>query len=449
MNGRTILRDLVLPVAMMAGFGTFFWGIRGTGGYGGTMGGLFAGTGWAILWYFLSNNDKGTDTDGIGVRPIATRWAILSITIGIMVGGFHGYGQFISWIQGSWKIIGGTPGTTVDVDPAWGFLGLLQCGLCWGGLAGAVLGWAIPGSGDWLRARRAWILRTIFAVAGGLAGYIFFLSFPSLLMPLYGSVYYDMSTCLQCNRAVETAASSAVQFGIFAGIFIAEIVLKNWRGVTISVIMAAGFGVAFVIGSGWFFTPLPSSWKAWEMSIGAMGGASIGFAHFFVNRSVKKQDSRTFAITERMFQPATKQSVVFGHNLPLVLGMSLALYNGMKPEDGFAKLFFSGDVSAISVVMGITYAAIAAMWVFFVVSINFTYKVRYHNRRWFGKPLLQVFMVQGILIAIGFMTTLVPDVPLPESVAFVATTYVWGLCIGGAALFGVVLMDHFTGKGTR
>jgi hypothetical protein len=445
MNVRTILRDLVLPVAMTAGFGAFFWGIRGTGGYGGSMGGLFAGTGWAVLWYFLANNDKGAID---GVRPLASRWAFFAIVVGIAVGGLHGYGQFISWIKGSWRILN-NPVTFVDVNPAWGFLGLLQCGLTWGGMAGVVLGWATPGNGDRQAAKRAWKIRAIFGSCGAALGLGFAIAFPGLLMPLYGSSYYGLTTCDQCTRAIETAISSAIQFGIFTGFFAAEIVNKNWRGLTISLIMAVGFGAGFVLASGWFFTTLSSSWKAWEMSIGAIGGASIGVAHFVTNRPVLMEERRIFATTERMFQPATKRSIVFGHNLPLVLGMSLSLFNGLKPEDGFAELFFKGDAAAISVVMGITYAVMAAMWMLFVISVIFTYKDDCQGKRWFGRPLVQAIVIQGILVAIGFMTTLMPVVPLPASVAFVAGTYVVGLAIGGGALAGVSIIDFSTERASR
>ncbi len=446
MNVKTVFRDLVLPVAMTAGFGAFFWGIRGTGGYGGAMGGLFAGTGWAVLWYFLSNNDKDKSAAG-SVRPLATRWAILALAAGIAVGGFHGYGQFISWIKGSWMI---KPGTPVDVDPAWGFLGLLQCGLSWGGTAGAMLGWAIPGNGDWRRARFAWVIRTAFGATGAIAGLVIALAFPGMLIPLYGSSYYsDPAAITQCTRAIETALSSAVQFGLFAGFLAAEIMLKNWRGLAISIIMAAGFGAGFVLASGWFFTTLPSSWKAWEMSIGAIGGASIGVAHFVTNRFVSKEGRGVFAITEHMFQPPTKYSVVFGHNHPLVLGMSVALFNGMKPEDGFAELFFDGDATATSAVMGITYAVILVMWMLFAVSVIFAFRVDCQGKRWFGRPLIQVIVIQCVLVAIGFMTTLVPVVPLPASVAFVAGTYVVGLVIGGGALAGIAAIDFITKRSSH
>ncbi|MBN2152889.1 MAG: hypothetical protein JW839_15665 [Candidatus Lokiarchaeota archaeon] len=441
MDVKTVFRDLVLPVAMMSGFGAFFWGIRGTGGYGGSMGGLFAGTGWAVLWYFISNDDKVEGAAG-GARSLASRWAILALGIGIMVGGFHGYGQFNSWIKGSWTI---QPGTPVDVDPAWGFLGLLQCGLSWGGTAGALLGWAAPGSGDWRRARFTWVIRTAFGLTGALFGLVFAMAFPGLLMPLYGSSYYsDLAACPQCTRAIQTAISSSVQFGLFAGFLAAEIVLKNWRGVATSAIMAAGFGAGFVFGSGWFFVSLPGSWKAWEMTIGAVGGASIGVTHFVANRRVVQGEPGLFTVTERVFQAPASYEVVFGHNLPLALGMSISLFNGMKPADGFAENFFAGDAAATSVVMGFTYAAIAAMWVFFALSVVFTFVSSLRGKRWFGRPLVQVLVIQGILVTIGFMTTLVPVVPLPAGVAFVAGTYIVGLAIGGGALAGMAVIDRFT-----
>lgn len=48
--------------------GAFFWAIRGTSGFGGWNGGLFAGLGWGILWYFFSHF-----AGGAARRPFATR----------------------------------------------------------------------------------------------------------------------------------------------------------------------------------------------------------------------------------------------------------------------------------------------------------------------------------------------------------------------------------------
>lgn len=448
MQGKTILRDLVLPVAMMAGFGTLFWGIRGTGGYGGSMGALFAGTGWAVLWYFLSNNDNNHNFDHGetgGARPLATRWAVLAIGAGIMIGGFHGYGQFISWIEGSWRIIGGTPGVTIEVDPAWGFLGLLQCGLSWGGTAGVMLGWAARGDGNRNAARRAWIVRGVLGVSGAIAGLVIALVFPGLLVPHYGSSYFaDLGSCLQCTRAIDTAISSAVQFGLFVGLLTAEISLKNWRGVTTAMITGAGFGIAFVVAAGWFFTSIPWSWKCWEMSIGAIGGASIGITFFVANRRVARGSASPalFPVHESMFHPPTRHEIVFGHNLLLVLGMSTAVYNGMKPGDGFAGNFFSSDPVATDVVMGITYLVIVATWALFAISIANQHARRPFMKPWFGQPLRQVIAVQAVLAVIGIMATLVPAVPLPDSTAAIMATYLAGIAIGGTSIACVAIMDR-------
>jgi hypothetical protein len=181
-----------------------------------------------------------------------------------------------------------------------------------------------------------------------------------------------------------------------------------------------------------------------------MGGASIGVAYFVTNRPVTKQGGeRVFTITDRMFQPAAKLSVVLGHNLPLAIGMSISLFNGMKNEGGFSSLFFDGNEAAIITVMIITLAIIALIWMSYAVSVIFTYRADCQQRRWFGRPLVQVLVVQGMLVAIGFMTTLVPVVPLPDSVAFVAGTYVVGLVIGGGALAGVAFIDRYSKENSR
>ena len=55
----TFLREKILPIVMMSSLGLFYWAIRGTGDYGGMMGGVFAGLGWAVCCQFLSKSRDG------------------------------------------------------------------------------------------------------------------------------------------------------------------------------------------------------------------------------------------------------------------------------------------------------------------------------------------------------------------------------------------------------
>ncbi|HNT88062.1 MAG TPA: hypothetical protein PKL84_09370, partial [Candidatus Hydrogenedentes bacterium] len=54
--------DHLLAMLVMGLMGAFYWAIRGTAGYGGEMGGMLAGFGWALLWYAFSQ------MGGIGER---------------------------------------------------------------------------------------------------------------------------------------------------------------------------------------------------------------------------------------------------------------------------------------------------------------------------------------------------------------------------------------------
>jgi len=89
-----IFNELVIPVILFGTIGAFYWAVRGTSGYGGTSGAVFAGIGWALCWFFLSYEQHEKKE-----RPYSSGWIVLAIKLGIGIGGMHGYGQFISWIM--------------------------------------------------------------------------------------------------------------------------------------------------------------------------------------------------------------------------------------------------------------------------------------------------------------------------------------------------------------
>ncbi len=404
----------MFPVVMMAAFGLFFWAIRGTGGYGGSTGGLFAGIGWALCWYFLSTNDgRGSE------RPYGNRWAILGLAAGVAIGGFHGYGQFLSWIRGVFHITLSNP---VNVDPVWGWLALLQCGLSWGGITGVTLGYAMrEGKQDMATLKHTWMVRLVLGGAGAGVGVLIFFAIPGLLLPNLDQGYYaDLDACVQCARTLETALSSSVQFCIFAGLLVAEIVLKKWRNVALVSILAAGFGIAFIVGTVWFFLPWGPGWKGWEMSIGAIGGAAIGISYTVLNRrgsampgGEPREFNSSFPMWNHFSVHRTRYETAIGMNAPITWGVAVAITNGLTGH-GVVYRFFPGDEVANAIFWGIAAVICTPIFICFILSVKHARAYPASSSRpkpsAIGTPARAFIAVQLILTAIGFAASLGPTI---------------------------------------
>lgn len=262
-----LLNDLIVPILLMSTIGAFYWAIRGSSGYGGASGGVFAGIGWALAWFFLSYERAEKKT-----RPYSSGWIVFAIVMGIGIGGMHGYGQFMSWIQGKFYL--DYPTNWVPINPAVGYLWLFQCGLTWGGITGVLMGWF--GSKKPLRFKDS-MIRLTFGIVGAVIAVSITIFKPEWINPLYGSVNYnDLITCPDCVRTLSTSLTSMIWIGLFAGLFAFEIFRKDWRNVKLALTMGLGFALAFSIFAFWHFGPTFSTlpidwWKNWEMSIGFFG----------------------------------------------------------------------------------------------------------------------------------------------------------------------------------
>ncbi|MHA1681060.1 MAG: hypothetical protein ACTSUE_08630 [Promethearchaeota archaeon] len=403
-----ILNDLLIPSVLMGSFGLFYWAIRGTGGYGGSMGGVFAGLGYAICWYFLSNNRKGTTG-----KPYGSGWTVLAITLGIAIGGFHGYGQFNSWI---WGIFQDGSGMTYPINPLWGFLSHFQCGLCWGGMTGVMLGWT--------RTRKKtvpsdWYLRFAFGIAGALVGWAIFIAFPQILVPAFNQVpdYYDFVACPQCERALLTARSSIILFGIFAGLLAYEMYKKDWRNVMLAVVIGLGFALSFSIGALWFFSPHPwLGWKTWEMTIGCGAGVTFGFAYYLFNKKMDPLESRR--VKESSIKPG---EVITGVNVTIFLALALIVYNGLNGsglwDNYFTDELVGPELSSLmaTVLLAIT-GVVSSIFLILCLVSSFNHKKRLVRDpdlsgagSIFSNPSVKFLIIQVILASIGMVISLSPD----------------------------------------
>lgn len=271
-------RDSICIALLFSLLGAFFWAIRGTGGYGGEDGGALAGLGWAMVWFGLSWFDgKG------GHRPYASNAIIVAITLGIMIGGFTGYGVYNGWVRGNFYL--DHPHGEREVAAWTGYTMLFLCGLHWGGIPGAFMAWCAPEKpATWT----TWIVRLVAGVAGIVVSLWIVRQFPAWFLPFYGEGIYQVEANATCVRAQDSLHTIAPHVGLYLGWLVLEIVRRDKRAIAIMLIMGLGFALPFAIGGYWHTMNATEWrmpwWKFWEMTIGFGGGLAFALAFLLFNR---------------------------------------------------------------------------------------------------------------------------------------------------------------------
>ncbi len=302
----------------MALMGAFFWAIRGTTGYGGLQGGLLAGLGWAVLWYGFSLMGGAAR-----FRPYGSARMIAAITFGVALGGMTGYGVYIAWVQGQFYL--DYPDGAREIGMWTGFAMLFVCGLHWGGNAGAFMAWCAPKTPPGLI---GWLARIAAGVAGAvLAGWLV-RAFPHWFLPFYAEGIYEVEEYATCRRAVGSIRNIAPHVGLFLGFLSFEAIRRDWRAVSVMLIMGLGFAIFFTAGGAWHWLHGSALrvdwWKNWEMTIGLGGGLAFGLVFYLYNRPSLAQA-----------KPVTVKERIWGAGVTLWLGTTLALINAYN---GFVQL---------------------------------------------------------------------------------------------------------------
>jgi len=403
-NKKEMIRELFLPVILFSTIGAFYWAIRGSSGYGGSSGATFTGLGWALAWFFLSHESSEEKS-----RPYSLGWIVLAITLGIGIGGMHGYGQFISWIRGEFRIDG--TDITTSINPIIGYLWLFQCGLAWGGTAGVFMAWC--GSKKPPK-KKDWGFRILFGIAGALIGYLITVIFPGLINPLYDTV--DYFNCPDCERTLSTSQSSMILLWIFLALLFYEFLRKEWRGVLLTITMALGFGLGFSIFAFWHYGYEVAGinldwWKFWEMSIGFIGGMTFGICYYLYNRPFGKKDIHLVRV--QPYSKHKKAERILGIELTIFIALSWSFYNGIG---GFLSNFICDKegctpaqnelVNSSRLIYSIP--IITSLLFLFILFLYKTYKKPFNpndGRIIIKKPALRFLIIHSVLVTLGYMVT--------------------------------------------
>ncbi|MGQ4872662.1 MAG: hypothetical protein ACP6IY_01170 [Promethearchaeia archaeon] len=387
-----LIYELILPIIFLGCIGAFYWAIRGSAGYGGAGGGVFAGIGWALAWYFLSYESNINKR-----RPYSSGWVVIAITLGISIGGLHGYGQFVSWISGKFYI--NYPYDYVPINPIIGYLWFFQCGLAWGGLAGIFIGWC--GSKEPLKLK-GWCFRILFGIIGTLIGFIITYLRPDLINPLYNDVNY--STCSDCERNLSTSLSSMALLGLYLGFLVYEFIRKDWRNVALALTMGIGFGLAFSIFSFWHlfsgFSDLPLDWwKNWEMSIGFFGGATIAICFYLYNRPF--EDDKISLIRIQPYSKYRKAEKIIGINLAITIALGWAIIGAIS---GVVEQQNLGESLIISIGIPLALICIIIFLISTLIAIKKPIGLE-DKKSIINRPALLFAIIHTILIILGYIVS--------------------------------------------
>lgn len=400
--------EYVMAALILGLMGIFFWAIRGTGGYGGSAGGMLAGLGWAMLWYGFSRHGGQARN-----RPYGTGHIIAAIMLGITVGGMTGYGVYVSWVRGDF-LMGVTGAITKrPVNPLTGFAMMFFCGLHWGGVTGAFMVWCAPQK---TATKETWALRIGAGVAGAIIAYFLAAKMPQLFLPFYSEGIYNEAN-RDCVRAAGSIKNIMPHVGAYVGFLVAECIRKDWRAVKVMLIMGLGFATAFTLGAFWHRADsIAHSWKFWEMSIGFGGGISFGLVFYLFNQADGKKQPYPITTVERY--------VAMG--LVVLLGIANIASN---TYEGFSKLheLELPGLPRLIITLGFVIAAV-------IIYLWWQRESEGHSR---GDALLPgwvMFVVLEMIIISGYLISLPQNVP---SNATLLTIYT--ICIfASAGLFGIL-----------
>ena len=411
--------DYAAFAIIMALMGAFFWAIRGSAGFGGSQGGIYAGLGWAIIWYLFAGIDGNR-----ALRPYGGPRVIAAITFGVAFGGMTGWGVYTAWVQGMFHY--NAPDAAREIAPWTGYLALFFCGLHWGGNAGAFLAWCAPRvKTTW----KTWAGRIAAAIIGAVVAHYTVRLFPQFFFPFYAEGIYDNPDYGTVQRTWGAIPNVAQHVGIFAGFLVFEALRRDWRAVKVMSTVSLGFALGLSIGAYWHTfhgsQPPIDWWKNWEMVSGIGGGLGLAVAFILFNRPDPERARFTPSVAER----------AWGGGVTLLLATWATwrgAYNGFSNPHHFAVEW-----------PGFYQLAYSRLFLFCALFALGIWILRMRRQTW--PPTERTIVPHGVLwsalaliIAAGYIVTLKPQLTLLSHVLFTIYT----VCIALSAVLTLFLYRH-------
>jgi hypothetical protein len=267
--------ELVLPALVFGGMGAIAWAIRGTNGWGGIDGTILPGMLWGILWCYMCWR-----------QGIASYGVALWLGLGIALGGELGYGQYVSWIQGNFRV----GGEVIPVAPAQGWVWFVFCGIGWGAPGGVFLGWALSNRSSW----QVWAARLTVPLALAGLGWLLIQWFPALFFPNYDLGIYAGEPDPHLERTVYTNTQNFTVVAWWIGALIVALIQRDKTSLVMSLLIGGGFGPGFAVAAAWClgYAHAPNYidwWKMWELHAGFNLGVLYALARYWWVRQINKE----------------------------------------------------------------------------------------------------------------------------------------------------------------
>lgn len=331
---------------LFGSMGAITWAIRGTSGWGGIDGTLVPGLTWGLLWYYLCRR-KGLDARGI----------VLWLGLGIALGGELGYGQYVSWIRGSFATAAGP----VPISPWTGYLWFAVCGIGWAAPGGILLGWALHAgvsSGKWtVRILMLLVLLVILfnaplpGLGTGVVSWVgtqIARTVPGLLFPLAGTGLYAGELDHNLVRTIYTNTQNAGVMAWWLCALLLAALQRDRATFVCGLVLGAGFGLGLALGSVWClgYTIAPNYidwWKMWELHAGFNLGIPYAFLWYWAVRRTARSMPEGDALPVSSVASTGTGPAIFmaagGFVLIFVAGAEYFLWTGL-----LLALFFAASM---------------------------------------------------------------------------------------------------------
>ncbi len=329
--------ELFYTLLLFASAGAIAWAIRGTSGWGGVDGTLIPGLTWGMLWWIIWSR-----------RGLDARHVALWLGLGIALGGELGYGQYVSWILGTFYV----GNETLPISPVTGYIWFFICGMGWAAPGGIMLGWALTGktsAGRWV-VRSLWmivLLLILFAwpLVDTLALWLA-QTWPNLLFPHADMGIYSGSLDHHLSRTIYTNTQNALVIVWLVGALLLALLQKDRTTLISGLVLSVGFGFGFMISAIWclgygFDSGYIDWWKMWELTAGFFLGMLYAVIMVWASHHAKtikesgdiplqepsgKSGTRAFTVT--LFQALAGSILIFvaGFEYFFWTGLFLAVF---------------------------------------------------------------------------------------------------------------------------
>ena len=304
--------DLLFPVLLFAATGAMTWAVRGSSGYGGSWGCVFAGVLWGAAWWYLAQGG-----DGESRRPYASPWIVLAMVVGFGFSGARGWAQWPNFLEERLYTNAGA-NEFVPIDRWYGFLWVFIAAVPWAGIAACLLAWC--GSTRETRVWH-WISRLACGLGAGGLALLLYRWFPGWFLPLFNSLeaqYQDFDANPSLKRLVNDCREAVWHMGIYLGFLVYEIARREVKNVILILTVGLGNGIGWALFQNWKWAPAhwPDGsfnwWRCAESSMGISIGVAYGLAWFLVNRPRSATEEQQVQNRRCITGPNFEWLIVFG-----------------------------------------------------------------------------------------------------------------------------------------